>query len=157
MSVTLRPMDAAEFAAWTEPSISNYADDLARSHGAARDAALSVARAQFAHMLSDGLDTPHTWLFVIVDEAGVDAGTLWLGANPQFEDTGFVYDILIDEGRRGEGLGRAAMQLAEDVLDHAGYAKIQLSVFGFNDGARRLYESLGYDEVARTMTKSLHR
>jgi ribosomal protein S18 acetylase RimI-like enzyme len=157
MSVTLRPMDAADFTAWTEPAITSYAEDIARSQGAGLDAALSVARAQFAHMLGDGLDTPHTWLFVIVDEAGVDAGSLWLGANPQFEDTGFVYDILIHEGRRGEGLGRAAMLSAEEVLRHAGYAKIQLSVFGFNDGARRLYESLGYDEVARTMTKSLNR
>jgi ribosomal protein S18 acetylase RimI-like enzyme len=150
-------MDAAKFAAWSERAISDYADDLARSHGATIQHALSVARAQFAHMLSDGLETPNTWLFVIVDEAGVDVGTLWLGANPQFEDAGFVYDIVIDDARRGEGLGRAAMLLAEDTLRDAGYAKIQLSVFGFNNGARRLYDSLGYDEVATTMTKALDR
>lgn len=157
MSATLRPMGAAEFAAWTESTIASYAEDVARANDLPVDATLPMATAQFAQLLTAGLNTPRTWLFVVVDEHGADAGTLWLGANPQFPNSGFVWDIAIDATRRGHGLGRAAMLLAEDVFRDAGFDQIQLSVFGFNDRARRLYDSLGYGVVATTMAKSLDR
>jgi ribosomal protein S18 acetylase RimI-like enzyme len=157
MGVTLRPMSAAEFTAWTEPTIVSYAEDLARANGVPLDVTLLLAKAQFVQMIPAGADTPQTWLFIVVDDAGAGAGTLWLAANPQLESVGFVYDIAIDEAHRGQGLGRAAMLLAEDVLRDAGYRQIQLSVFGFNDGARALYDSLGYDVVATTMAKPLDR
>lgn len=155
MSVTLRPMSATEFAAWTEPTIASYAEDLARANGVPLDLTLRMARTQFAQLFTAGVDTPHMWLFVVVDAQGAEAGTLWLGANPQFADCGFVWDITINETRRGQGLGRAAMLLAEDALRAAGFDTVQLSVFGFNDRARALYDSLGYTVVGTTMTKPI--
>jgi RimJ/RimL family protein N-acetyltransferase len=36
-----------------------------------------------------------------------------------------------------------------------GLDRIELNVFGGNHGARRLYTSLGYDEMAVTMVRTL--
>lgn len=155
MDVSLRPMTDAEFATWSESTVTAYGEDLARAHGVAVEITVPVARDQFAHMLPHGLDTPATWLFTIVDATGADAGTLWLGQNPQLPHAGYVYDIVIAASRRGEGLGRAAMLRAEEVLRAAGYTVIQLSVFGFNSGARALYDSLGYGVIGTTMAKPL--
>ena len=47
------------------------------------------------------------------------------------------------------------MQLAEDYARSQGARTLGLNVFGFNHGARGLYESLGYEVVATKMKKSL--
>ena len=47
------------------------------------------------------------------------------------------------------------MLAAEDVVREAGLAEVSLNVFGFNDVARRLYDSLGYRVVSTAMTKTL--
>ena len=61
----------------------------------------------------------------------------------------------IDEARRGEGLGRAAMLAAEQVAREAGWSALGLNVFGHNPRARGLYDSLGYEVAATTMAKPL--
>jgi ribosomal protein S18 acetylase RimI-like enzyme len=66
-----------------------------------------------------------------------------------------VYDIEIHERRRHRGFGWAAMVAAEDLVRDAGIGEIGLNVFGFNEAARRLYDSLGYRVVATQMTKRL--
>lgn len=148
-------MSETEYAAWTEPAITNFATDVAQASGMPLDEALTHARAQFPMMLPNGLATPHAYLFVIVDSDGIDVGTLWLGRDRQRPTVGYVYDIVINADRRGEGLGRDAMRLAEDVLTAEGFESIALSVFGFNINARALYDSLGYQAVATTMAKPL--
>jgi ribosomal protein S18 acetylase RimI-like enzyme len=45
--------------------------------------------------------------------------------------------------------------LAEDEARRRGLPRMGLNVFGGNDGARRLYRSLGYGEVAVVMRKDL--
>ena len=67
----------------------------------------------------------------------------------------WVWDVVVDQGRRGQGLGRAAMVLAEDYATSHGARTLGLSVFGFNVAARRLYESLGYDTTSVKMSKRL--
>ena len=52
------------------------------------------------------------------------------------------------EAMRGRGLGRRAMELAEEEANRRGLARIELNVFGGNEVARGLYRSLGYAEVA---------
>jgi len=47
------------------------------------------------------------------------------------------------------------MVAAEDVVRRAGLSELGLNVFGFNEAARRLYDSLGYRVVATQMTKTL--
>ena len=106
-------------------------------------------------MLPDGLLTDSTWLLVVIDDTGDPVGTLWLGRHPHVASAAFVLDIEIAESKRGNGFGRAAMLLAEDVVREAGCTELFLNVFGFNTTAKRLYDSLGYDVVATTMSKPL--
>jgi ribosomal protein S18 acetylase RimI-like enzyme len=47
------------------------------------------------------------------------------------------------------------MQFAEDEARRRGIDQVALNVFGGNDGARKLYRTLGYAEVAIYMTKSV--
>ncbi|HEY7781211.1 MAG TPA: GNAT family N-acetyltransferase [Ktedonobacterales bacterium] len=67
----------------------------------------------------------------------------------------FVYDIEINEGYRGKGYGKAAMLAVESAVRPMGAAHIDLSVFGYNTTARRLYEGLGYEPIAIGMRKVL--
>jgi len=67
----------------------------------------------------------------------------------------WVWDVVIDPEHRGQGYGRAAMQLAETYAHARGARTLGLSVFGFNSAARGLYESLGYETTSVKMRKHL--
>jgi ribosomal protein S18 acetylase RimI-like enzyme len=64
---------------------------------------------------------------------------------------GWVYYVATDPDRRGQGLGRAIMNAAEDWLREAGIAKLQLLVRQDNARASAFYETIGYDEAAVTV------
>jgi ribosomal protein S18 acetylase RimI-like enzyme len=64
---------------------------------------------------------------------------------------GWVYYVAADPDRRGQGLGRAIMNAAEDWLRQAGIAKLQLMVRQDNAKASAFYETIGYDEAAVTV------
>jgi ribosomal protein S18 acetylase RimI-like enzyme len=147
-------MSDDEFEQWWDRAIDSYAHDLARAIDRPVEAARERARVQGAKMLPHGLRSTDTWLMIICDDSDTPAGTLWIGRHTD-DDCAFIYDIAVDEARRGEGLGRAAMLAAENLIRDAGFREIGLNVFGFNEPARRLYASLGYRAVATHMTKRL--
>ncbi len=149
-------MSAERFASWREVSVRSFAEELAQAAALPIALALERATAQFAEMLPDGEGTQGMDLMVVLDGAGADVGILWAGPHPQRPDTGYIYDIEIVPERRGEGLGRAAMIAVERRMAAAGLSAVGLNVFGFNDGARSLYDSLGYGVVATQMLKLLN-
>ena len=153
--VALRSMSTEQFEQWQGRSIRSYAEDLAKATGWPLEAALDKARKQFAELLPAGMGTDKTWVRLIVDEAGVEVGDLWVGPNSERAGIAFVYDIEIIQERRGLGFGRAAMIAVESLVKEAGEIEIGLNVFGFNEAARRLYDSLGYRVVATVMTKTI--
>ncbi|WP_346426683.1 GNAT family N-acetyltransferase [Streptomyces sp. YIM 130001] len=63
--------------------------------------------------------------------------------------------MVIDADQRGQGFGRAAMVLGEEYARAQGAHTLGLSVFGFNTGARGLYESLGYETTSVKLHKRL--
>jgi GNAT superfamily N-acetyltransferase len=65
----------------------------------------------------------------------------------------WIYDIRIDDARRGRGYGKAAMLFAEGEARRRGYNRVGLNVFGGNAIARNLYLSIGYEENAIFMSK----
>jgi ribosomal protein S18 acetylase RimI-like enzyme len=67
----------------------------------------------------------------------------------------FVASIEIAEPFRRRGFARQAMLLLEDEARAKGLDRIILNVYGNNEPARSLYQSLGYDERAVTMVKQL--
>lgn len=65
-----------------------------------------------------------------------ETGTAWIG-------------ILIGEKiARGRGVGSQALLFLEKEIQAAGLKRIELGVFEFNTNAIRLYEKLGYKEIA---------
>ena len=84
---------------------------------------------------------------------GEVVGWIWIGPFAEGSDAWWVWDVEIDEQHRGAGHGRAAMQLAEQEAARHGAVTLGLNVFGYNDAARRLYESLGYETTSLQMRK----
>jgi ribosomal protein S18 acetylase RimI-like enzyme len=151
----VRRMTAEEYADWEDGCILSYADDVSKANDIPLEVALDRARTQFTELLPHGLDSPGTWLMRVLDEGGEPVGVLWLGPHRERDGVIYVYDVEIDEPHRGRGLGRAAMLAAERLVRESGAHEIGLNVFGFNEPAKRLYDSLGYRVIATQMTKVL--
>jgi len=148
-------MSAAEFEEWKHKSTETFAQEMAQASGQPIEATREQARQQFPALLPQGLDTAGHRLDVVIDSDGSDVGLLWIGPHPDRPGAAYVYEIEISAGHRGRGLGRAAMVAAEGLAREAGTQEIGLQVFGPNERARRLYDSLGYRVVATRMTKKL--
>jgi GNAT superfamily N-acetyltransferase len=148
-------MTPEEYARWHEEKLRSYAAEMVGSGLLDADAAQWRAEEQHRQFLPEGLATPRAHLLRVLDESGSPVGVLWVGPHPTKAGCGWVYDVEIDEHRRGEGLGRAAMLAAEDLAREEGWSEIGLNVFGPNRRARALYDSLGYGVVTITMSKSL--
>jgi GNAT superfamily N-acetyltransferase len=67
----------------------------------------------------------------------------------------FVWDVLVDESCRGQGYGTLILTALEEEVRALGVGRIALNVFAHNDGARRLYERLGYAPISTVMAKGL--
>jgi ribosomal protein S18 acetylase RimI-like enzyme len=146
-------MTAEEYVAWLPRHEREYAENMIDFGGVEREAAHAKAAKDFERLLGDGLDTAGNSLYV-VDDDGVPAGSLWLAERDDEQGAFlFVYDVNVDESRRGRGLGRAAMVFAEEEARRREIPRLILNVFGGNEIARNLYRSLGYDEMAVWMVK----
>lgn len=155
MSVTLRHMGAQFFPAWIERSRAAYAEDLVTT-GQTPEEADRLADESMASSFPAGALTPGHAVFDVVDDAGEPVGYLWIGPDTS-DDAGawWIWDIEIDADQRGRGFGRMAMVLGEEYARAQGAHTLGLSVFGFNTGARGLYESLGFETTSVRMRKRL--
>ena len=84
----------------------------------------------------------------LAEEDGVPVGTFALlvmdnlahGGAPE----GIVENVVVAEGRRGQGVGRAMMRFAMDHCAAAGCYKLVLSSNVRREAAHRFYEDLGF-------------
>jgi GNAT superfamily N-acetyltransferase len=140
--LTGRAMTGAEFRGWRAGVVAGYAADMADSGSLSRDEALAQAELQTSQLLPEGSQTPgHSFLCLEAD--GQVVATNWI-AHRRWPGVSWVYAVEVSQGHRGQGYGRAAMLLGEDVTLEAGDTHLALNVFGHNDVALGLYESLGY-------------
>ena len=154
--VRFRPMTSEDLAAYLAWSIDDYAAAMVRAGRVDEAGAKDLAVTSFERLLPEGVDSPGQTLLVVEDAAtGARVGILWFGPSGDDPSRAWIYDITIDEDRRGQGWGRAAMAAFEGEARARGFASAGLNVHGDNDVARRLYESMGYTETARQMAKSL--
>jgi ribosomal protein S18 acetylase RimI-like enzyme len=150
----LRSLRSDEWDSFCDRAVDFYIGDMVAA-GVDREVAQAKADKDFEAILPDGLETKDH-LFFIVEDEGEEAGYLWLAERKgELGHHLFVYGIEIYESHRGRGLGRTAMELAEETARGLGVPRIALNVFGGNDVARGLYTSLGYHETAVFMEKSL--
>ena len=56
----------------------------------------------------------------------------------------YVYEVHLEEGVRGRGVGGWLVGCAEEVGRRVGVAKVMLTVFRGNEGARGFYAGLGF-------------
>ena len=66
-----------------------------------------------------------------------------------------VENIVVDEVCRGQGIGHALMAEAERIAKEWGAVQLNLMCWEFNDGARRLYESLGMTPQRSILVKDI--
>jgi GNAT superfamily N-acetyltransferase len=146
--VLLDPMTDDEFAEFQGQLVGSYAEDLARSGTVSHEQALERSRTQTESLLASGRHSLGHFLFT-VRHHGDAVGVLWLfEERSELGARGFVYDVAVDAAYRRRGLGRAVMVAGELFLRERDLDYVELNVFGFNDGARRLYRSLGYQIFA---------
>lgn len=75
-----------------------------------------------------------------------------LADNPTEQRLGFV---IVDDSKRGKGLGKALVYMAVDyAFSKLGATKVSLGVFENNPAAIRCYESAGFHRVIRHETES---
>ena len=151
MSVTLRAVGTEEAAELMPEVEAGYALGMERYGGFTPESARRKAARDVAELRVDESAS----LFVIEAESE-RIGHLWVGEREAGDARVlWIYDVFVDEAVRGRGFGRDALLLAEAEARRRGLPRMGLNVFGGNDGARRLYRSLGYGEVAVVMRKDL--
>jgi RimJ/RimL family protein N-acetyltransferase len=157
MDVQLRPMRDDEFTAWLPKMRDDYGQAMVDDAGITPEGAKAKAAADIEQLFPGLQPSPDQFVFV-VESDGEPVGELWLAERDDFgRRTLFIYDIHMGEAHRGRGYARAAMLLAEEEARRRGIGRLALNVFGRNTVARRLYQSLGYEENAVAMSKSLDR
>ncbi|MEW2138215.1 GNAT family N-acetyltransferase [Streptomyces sp. NPDC005409] len=151
-----RPMTQAEFDAWLELAVVEYAPRLV-APGMSAEEGLAASRAEHARMLPAGRDTPGTALLVVRTAQDAIAGSVWVGQRdlPGLGSVPYVYDVRVVPEHRGRGHGRSLMLLAERAALAGGGRHLGLYVVEGNTPARRLYASLGYRDTTVNAVKEL--
>ncbi len=68
---------------------------------------------------------------------------------------GVLYDIVVDPAHRGQGVGRALLDAALDVLKAKGAPRVVLSTAEGNKTAQRLFARAGFRRTMIEMTREL--
>jgi ribosomal protein S18 acetylase RimI-like enzyme len=154
--VRLEPISEAEFQAFLEPAIAEYAAEHVKGGRWRPEEALEESRKEYIQLLPDGLRSVDQHLFSIKNEAGTQVGMLWFAVRNQGgKRSAFIYDVRIDEAFQRRGYAMQAFQALEILARDMGLTTISLHVFGHNTAARALYEKLGFVTTNLFMTKSL--
>ncbi|MEO8224086.1 MAG: GNAT family N-acetyltransferase [Gammaproteobacteria bacterium] len=152
-------MTDAEFAAYLEVAIPEFARDKVLAGQWAEVDAIALSRAGYTEMLPTGLATPGNYLYTIRTEArGACIGMLWFAEQERGpERVAFLYDIVVLPAHQGQGHGTRALHELEAMARSRGLAGIGLHVFGHNPGAHALYRRLGYRDTNINMYKAVDR
>jgi len=116
--------------------------------GVGADEAWELIRAQHARLIPEGVATAQHRFVRIESTDGERLGECWFGPLYGSGDDWYVFDIELDEGRRGRGLGRQAMRAVADECRAAGARRLGLSVATGNTRARAACDAVGF-RVAR--------
>lgn len=152
---TLSLMTAAEYEAWRERSIPDYAREKVAAGQWSAAESLEKSHAEIDELLPQGLATPGHHLWAIRDAAHADSiGTLWV-AEQQLggRRVAYVFDFLVKPQHRRQGHARRAFLVLEEKVAGLDIEGISLHVFGHNAAALALYASLGYAPTNITMFK----
>ncbi len=154
--ILLALMTPAEFDRYMETAVVDYAEVHRKVGVLTAEQALAHAKSEYAQLLPDGLATPNQNFFSIRTGAGETVGLIWFEAREKHgQKSAYIYDFAVDPAQRGKGYGTAALAALEELVAPMGISRISLNVFGWNHGARALYERCGFTVTGIGMTKVL--
>jgi ribosomal protein S18 acetylase RimI-like enzyme len=153
----LRPMTTEELPAYIARLEVEYAVELHESAGISLQAAKEESRQSTIESFPEGRVGPNEQVWVAEDATGSRVGVLWMAHREPGtpKEHAWIYDIEVDEARRGEGWGRKLLDLAEEQTRALGLTSLRLNVFGQNTIARELYRTQGFAESRVTMVKDV--
>ncbi len=156
MEVSLVPMTAREFALFFREAVTQYAEENVKAGYWSERGAEERSAEEFRKLLPDGLNTKNNFLFTVRSKEEHKVGSVWLKLESSaLRPSGFIYDIMIDEGFRGRGYGSGVMQAIEDKAKQWGLRSLALHVFASNRPAIHLYEKSGFKVKSMNMMKDL--
>ena len=154
--IQLVPKTEKEFQTYLKEETARYAEANVKAGYWKKTEALKKSIEAHNQLLPQGLATPRHHLFTIRNNSKKSVGTIWIAEDHRSKTpTGFIYDLLIKEPYRGEGLATQAMLLLEEKARQLGLKVLYLHVFAFNANAKHLYEKLGYQITSMHMAKQL--
>jgi RimJ/RimL family protein N-acetyltransferase len=153
----LVPMTQADYLAFLETAVTEYAEEHVRSGRWSAEEAPARAAREYEQLLPDGVATPNNYLYTLHDEAtDSDVGRLWFAIREQAgQRSAFVYDVYVAPAFQRRGYATQAFQALEQQAQALGLSQIALHVFGHNHAARALYEKLGFVATNIVMAKPL--
>jgi ribosomal protein S18 acetylase RimI-like enzyme len=156
--IDLVPMTAEEYEAYLEEMAPDYAREHVEAGNWPEEGSVERAVNEMREVyLPQGVETENNFLFTLFDpEIGEKVGMLWYGIDDRGnQKQAFVYDVIVDNAYRRRGYGSQAFEKMEEVVKIAGLNVIGLHVFGYNTGARAMYEKLGFEVTDVMMRKWL--
>ncbi len=155
--VILNSMTEQDYEGFLSQSIIDYAEDKVKAGTWAPSEAQELSRKSFEQLLPEGLNTPNSYLYAVVDPAvDVKVGYLWIHISDEpLGRSAFIYDIMIYENFQGKGYGTQTMSALEEEAKRLQVDKILLHVFGHNKIALGLYQKMGYEVTDISMSKRL--
>ncbi|HWC23491.1 MAG TPA: GNAT family N-acetyltransferase [Flexivirga sp.] len=151
----VRPITDDELPDYISTSMRGYAKDKHVNGGIPREQADAEAARETELYFPGGRLTPGHAVLIAEDDNGERVGDLWMAPRTERQDVAFIYAIQVEPSARGNGYGRALMQEAAQWSRDNGFRTLALHVFGGNDIAINLYESLGFVTTDRMMKLDL--
>jgi RimJ/RimL family protein N-acetyltransferase len=96
-------------------------------------------------LAADPSDEGRLVLEVEEDRGWRPAGALAFTVANRRSRIAYLFGVMVDRRYRGRGLAeRSSRLLAEHLIRELGYHRVQLEVYGFNEGAQRVFERAGF-------------
>ncbi|PZE35425.1 GNAT family N-acetyltransferase [Curtobacterium sp. MCPF17_031] len=146
----LVPTPGERLPGWLDRSMAEYVASRMRS-GESREQAEANMRQSLEQWFPGGSPATghHVWELTLGADTVV--GHLWIGPFTPGSADWWVFEVEVDPAHRRQGHARRALELAHEVARAEGATSIGLNVFGYNTGARHLYEELGYEVASVQM------
>ena len=152
--ITIRHAVAAD-----QTALGRYGAALMRQHHAAdprRFILTERPEAGYGRFLASQIGDPDT-LVLVAERSGEVVGYVFASIEPvSWRDLrgpcGFVHDVYVDEQARREGTGRELVRAAIEWIHARGMSQVVLWSKTRNDGAQRLFASVGFRPTMIEMT-----
>jgi ribosomal protein S18 acetylase RimI-like enzyme len=155
--IYLTPLLDAEFAAFRDRVVCEFAEQSAAAGRVTDEHALPWAQEQIDRLLPDGSKTKDTYLFKVMSHHQQQEvlGYLWSGRDSSNANCAYLFDMYIVPESRRKGIGKASLQQLHEILKRLEYKAINLHVYASNKAAISLYDTCGYVPVSHVLRKPL--